>query len=153
MSVLIYIKKRPEPIKVSYERGQKVKALWADENRPRDNIIDLGDEWSGELREIKAITTEKVEKNPDMKPVSSIDEERKAIEEKVEMFKRLPAEEKAKWLDTELIESYKFHFRFQTGGQLPTDDQIQKVRLFVLKYLQENPEAANVPRDLIKKIR
>src|SRR3990167_9645556 len=132
MSMLIYIKKRPEPVKVSYERGQKVKQLWADGEIPRDTIIDLGDEWSGELREIKAITTEKVEKTPDMKPVGELDEMQKRFEEKQEEFRKLPAEEKSRLLDTELTESYKLHLRF--NGLTATDEQVEKVRMFIREY-------------------
>ena len=149
--MLIYIKKKVEPYKVTDERGAKVKALLVNDEMPRDTIIDLGD-WTGELREIKSVIREAEEKRPQGRPIADIEAEEKRRNEQTEKFRSLPAEEKAKLLDNELIGSYKTYASL-SGAPVPTDEQIEKVRMFVREYFINNPEALNVPRDLIKTIR
>lgn len=151
MTTLIYIKKKMEPFKVSDERGAKVKALLLNDEQPRDTIIDLGD-WTGELREIKSVIREAEEARPQGIPVAEIEAREKREKEAIETFRRLPPEEKAKYRDTEIISSFSLHFKFDTGHE-PPPALVEEVRMFVREYFIQNPEALNVPRDLIKKIR
>ncbi len=151
MAMLIYIKKRSDPIEVSYDRGVKIKELWLSEGTPRDTVIDLG-EWAGEIREIKAVAGSKPEKSDGMKPVDALDQDEARYKEEIEKFRALPADKKAKSKDGEILRSYRMSYKFDTDSE-PSEKLIEEVRMFVREYFIQNPEALDVPRDLIKSIR
>lgn len=150
MSTLIFIKKKADPIKLSLERGLKVKQLWLDENTPRDTVVDLG-EWAGELNQIKAIESEKETPVSTGRSLKDIEAEEQKRKEEMEAFKKLPSEEKLKRSLGWLIGSFEMQWKFATDWKgLPNEDQIEDFKIEAFDYFEKNPDATKIPTEAVK---
>jgi len=150
MATLIFIKKKIDPIRISNERGLKVKQLWLDDNTPRDTVVDLG-EWAGELNQIKAIESEKEAPAPTGRSLKDIEAEEQKRKEEMEAFKKLPPEDKWEKLKGWLIGSFEMQWKFVTDWQgKPSEDHIEDFKREAFYYFDKNPEATKMPTEAVK---
>lgn len=147
-NALIYIKGKRDPVIVSVERGRVIKRLRFGESNdfgevtgksdPRDEI-DLGDVWSGEIGQIRAVEIEKEFKKPDI-DAEQEEKDRKANER---WIKQTPEKKAAHYEYFKICWSSRHGFQRVEVPQ----DVLQKVYKIQLEYFRANPTASVVPSD------
>lgn len=135
----IKVKGRREPIEISNERARKIKALrfgdGISESSKSDptEMIDLGDEWAGELGQIVAIELTRDRPVVQQQTDPQADEKRWRAE-----MLAMPIEERAKHLG-----SFKMSwwFRSRMVEKEPPAAVIEYAEKLALAWFKENPNA------------
>lgn len=142
---LIYIKRRKEPIEIDNDRARRIKAMrFGDLNGngklDEHELIDLGDEWAGELGQIAAV---EIKKEAPPRPVYDPEAERRAEEAKL---RAIPIDKR---VDAIGFGFFKLTWWMRSGRspehKEPPAHVMDYARRYALDYLKKNPNEVGIP--------
>lgn len=147
---LIFIKRRKEPIEISDERARKIKNLRFGDidgigKAEPTEMIDLGDEWAGELGQIIAV---ELTKKKSTTPV--MNEFEKQVQDE-QRLRELPPEKRIEVIGFGFFK-LAWWMRSNKVEETPSEEIIALAREAALKYLAQYPFAVRIPSDIYEGI-
>ena len=143
---LIYIKKRREPIEVDNERARKIKLLrfgnvdGVGKVDPSE-LIDLGDDWAGEIGQISAVEIKK--EQPREVKADPMQEQREWVTAQLAMS----IEERAKQMFKFKIDWFtRSHFKQKE----PPATVMEYAERIALNWFKAHPNAPEFPNDILE---
>lgn len=137
---IITIRGRREPITIENDRARKIKLLRFGDlagNGKADpgEMIDLGDEWAGEIGKISSIEISR--EIP--KTNRNFEEE---TEKEIKIFIALSPEKKGAHTGW-----FEIAYAMRTGFKKPSEELLTKVREFQIQYFRKNTTIGKIPPD------
>lgn len=142
---LVYIRRKKEPIEIDNDRARKIKLLrFGDINgngkADPSELVDLGDEWAGELGQIAAVEITK-----ERPAVVQVDPEAERRAEEARL-RAIPIEKR---VDVIGFGFFKLSWWMRSGRQEtqknPPEHVMDYARRYALAYLKANPKEVSIP--------